>query len=401
LLAVGIAAVAVNLRCAVTSLGAVLGQLTDDWRLSGLAAGLLTSLPVATFALVGALAGRLARRLGTERTVAAAMALTALGLIGRTLAGSVPVFVADSVLALSGAALGNVLLPVLVKRHFPDRLGAITALYTTALALGMTGGAGLTVPVERLLGGSWRAGLAVWAVPAAVAVLPWLVVTRDTVRGEARSPARPVRGLRRSATSAALTLFFGCQSLNAYVVLGWLPAILAGSGLDAQAAGLPLALVGALSVPMSLVLPRLAARRPGQHRLVLLTTVAYAAGYLGLLYAPAALPWLWAALLGVGNGAFPLSVTLIGLRTRRAEVTAALSTLAQSGGYLIAALGPLAVGLLRQSSGGWALPLLAALATLPVQLVAGARAASIRLIDDELGLAEPNRANPANMIKAS
>jgi CP family cyanate transporter-like MFS transporter len=265
----------------------------------------------------------------------------------------------------------------------------------------MTGGAGLTVPMERLLGGSWRAGLAVWAVPAAVAVLPWLVVTRDTVRGEARSPARPVRGLRRSATAAALTLFFGCQSLNAYVVLGWLPAILAGSGLDAQAAGLPLALVGALSVPMSLVLPRLAARRPGQHRLVLLTTVAYAAGYLGLLYAPAALPWLWAALLGVGNGAFPLSVTLIGLRTRRAEVTAALSTLAQSGGYLIAALGPLAVGLLRQSSGGWALPLLAALATLPVQLVAGARAASIRLIDDELGLAEPNRANPANMIKAS
>ncbi|HEV7789517.1 MAG TPA: MFS transporter [Pseudonocardia sp.] len=407
LLVVGIVAVAVNLRCAVTSLGAVLGEVTRAWGFSGLLAGLLTALPVATFAVVGAAAPALSRRWGPERLVAAAMLAAAAGLTLRALTGSAVLFLAGSALALAGSAIGNVLMPTLVKRYFPERIGAMTALYTTALAVGMTGGAALTGPAERAFGGDWRVGLGVWAGLALVAAPPWLALagfagrrTGSTGAGEAGGGGAGVGGVRvgpesaggsapkpalhRASLARALTLFFGCQSLNAYVVLGWLPSVLIDAGRDTRSASLSLALVSAMSVPMSIALPAIAGRRVDQRGLVVLTTVCYAGGYLGLLVAPAALGWLSAALLGAGNGAFPLAVTLIGLRTRRPEMTTALSGLVQSGGYLLAVVGPLLVGVLHQVSGGWRVPLLVVLGTLVPQLVSGLRAARPGTVEAEL-----------------
>jgi len=389
-----------NLRSAVTSLGAVLGEVTRAWGFSGMVAGILTSLPVAVFAVVGAGAPTLARRFGSERSVAGAMLVASAGLALRVVTGSAALFLVGSALALSGAAIGNVLMPTLVKRYFPAHIGALTALYTTALAVGMTGGAALTGPVERACGADWRARLGVWAGLALVAAPPWLVLSRagasggpTPAGGGGPTPSRgggggePVPSLYRSRLARALTLFFGCQSLNAYVVLGWLPSILVDAGRDPRTASLPLALVGAMSVPVSIGLPALAGRRLEQRGLVVLTTACYAGGYVGLLCASAGpgwtvgpgglawLTWLSAALLGAGNGAFPLAVTLIGLRTRRPEVTTALSGLVQSGGYLLAVVGPLLVGVLRQFSGSWRMPLLLLLATLVPQLLSGLRAA--------------------------
>jgi CP family cyanate transporter-like MFS transporter len=402
LLVVGIVAVAVNLRCAVTSLGAVLGEVTRAWGFSGLLAGLLTALPVATFAVVGAAAPALSRRWGPERLVAAAMLAAAAGLTLRALTGSAALFLAGSALALAGSAIGNVLMPTLVKRYFPERIGAMTALYTTALAVGMTGGAALTGPAERAFGGDWRVGLGVWAGLAVVAAPPWLALAGFAGRGAGSTGVGGIGGvgigvgpgdaggdgpkpaLHRASLARALTLFFGCQSLNAYVVLGWLPSVLIDAGRDTRSASLSLALVSAMSVPMSIALPAIAGRRVDQRGLVVLTTVCYAGGYLGLLFAPAALGWLSAALLGVGNGAFPLAVTLIGLRTRRPEMTTALSGLVQSGGYLLAVVGPLLVGVLHQVSGGWRVPLLVVLGTLVPQLLSGLRAARPGTVEAEL-----------------
>jgi CP family cyanate transporter-like MFS transporter len=434
LLVVGIVAVAVNLRCAVTSLGAVLGEVTRAWGFSGLLAGLLTALPVATFAVVGAAAPALSRRWGPERLVAAAMLVASAGLTLRALTGSAVLFLAGSALALAGSAIGNVLMPTLVKRYFPERIGAMTALYTTALAVGMTGGAALTGPAERAFGGDWRVGLGVWAGLALVAAPPWLALAGFAGRGagaastgvgrpgvdragvdragvggagvdragvdrawvdragvdragvgpEGAGGSAPKPALHRAGLARALTLFFGCQSLNAYVVLGWLPSVLIDAGRDTRSASLSLALVSAMSVPMSIALPAIAGRRADQRGLVVLTTVCYAGGYLGLLFAPAALGWLSAALLGAGNGAFPLAVTLIGLRTRRPEMTTALSGLVQSGGYLLAVVGPLLVGILHQVSGGWRVPLLVVLGTLVPQLVSGLRAARPGTVEAEL-----------------
>jgi CP family cyanate transporter-like MFS transporter len=389
-----IVTLAMNLRSGVTSLGPVLGEISGYWQLSGAVQGMLTALPAVCFGAIGAAAPVLARRWGSERLVVVALATSSVGLVARAAATSVPGFLVASVLALSGAAIGNVLLPPLVARYFPDRVGGVTALYTTALALGMTGGAALTVPAEQALGGGWRYGLGVWALLAAVALPPWLMLAAERRTAAARStpapsvPAprggagrggerrgAPVPPLYRSASVRALTMFFGCQALNAYVVLGWLPTVLADAGLDHRAASLPVAAIGALSVPLSLLLPGLAVRRTARCWLVAGTSAAYAGGYLGLLCAPAAAPWLWAVLFGLGNGAFPLAATMIGLAARRAELATSLSALVQGGGYLVAAAGPALVGVLHQASGGWRVPLLALLAPVAGQLYGGLRAA--------------------------
>lgn len=387
LVLVGLVAVALNLRSTVTSLGVLLPEISRHWGMSGLFAGLLTTLPVLVFAVVGALAPALAGRLGAERALSLAMLAAAAGLTVRAVAEPEGLFVAATCCALAGAAVGNVLMPAMVKRWFPARIGAVTALCTTALAVGMAGGAALTEPAAALLDGSWRAGLGVWAALALVAVPLWLpVVARAPgLRRRPGGPALAVAGGRvavwRAPAARALVVFFGCQSLNAYVVLGWLPSMLVDAGWDPAAAALPLALFGALSVPMSILLPALAARRRDQRGLVALTTGCYALGYLALWAAVAVAPaavglgWAGAALLGLGNGAFPLAITLIGLRGRDAEVTAALSGMVQGGGYLLAALGPLAVGLLRQLTDGWPVPLAVVLGTLVVQQLSGSRAA--------------------------
>lgn len=395
LLAVGLVAVALNLRPAVTSLGTVLPEVTRHWGMSGLLAGLLTALPVLTFAAVGALVPALARLLGPERAVALAMLTAAGGLAARAVCGTVDLFLAATGCALAGAAIGNVLMPALVKRWFPTRIGAATALYTTALAVGMTGGAALTGPAGSLLPGGWRAGLGVWAALALAAVPPWLLVARRT--DPPRAPALAGRAadgvaLHRTPLARALLVFFGCQSLNAYVVLGWLPSILIDAGWEPGAAGLPLALFSVMAIPMSIVLPAVAARRADQRCLVTFTTGCYGLGYLAL-GAAAALPataaglgWAGAALLGAGNGAFPLAITLIGLRSRDAQTTTSLSALVQGGGYLVAGVGPVLIGLLHQVSGGWPVPLAAALCTLVVQQLAGSRAARGGTVD---GCGEP------------
>jgi MFS transporter, CP family, cyanate transporter len=392
LLTAAIVAIALNLRAGATSVGAVLPQLRATWGLSGTTAGLLTSLPVATFAAVGVLAPLLARWFTPEPVLAAAMLVAALGLLARTGAGTVGGFAVASVVALSGAAIGNVLLPSLVTRYFPTRVGAMTALYSTALALGMAGGAGMTVPAERVLDGGWRIGLGIWIDLAVLAALLWLAVCWGQV-GTARTVAEIRRDARipvhRAATARWLALFFGCQSLNAYIVVGWLPSMLADAGLDRETAAWSLAAASVLSIPMSLLVPWLTARRGGPHLPVLLTTACYAGGYLGLLGAPGHWPWLWAVLLGAGNGALSLAVTLIGLRSRHPRSTAALSAFVQGAGYLLAIAGPLLFGLLHQLGGSWRPPLLAALATLAVQLVAGLRAGAGRRVEDELGVAVP------------
>ncbi|HZZ48130.1 MAG TPA: MFS transporter [Pseudonocardia sp.] len=387
LVVVGILAVAVNLRSGVTSFGSVLGEFSRAWQLPGTVSGLLTALPVATFATVGLLAPVLARWFDSEPVVAAAMLASGIGLLARAYANSVPVFIACTVVALSGAAIGNVLLPPLVKHYFPNRIGLMTGLYNTALAIGMTGGASLTIPAEHHFWGGWRAGLGVWADVAAFAAIPWLVLCWSSLgptagpRPRHRSHRVPIH---RSATARWLTLYFGCQSLNAYVVMGWLPSILTDAGFDARHASLALALANAMSIPMSMLIPLLAARRPTQYGLVCLTAGFYAAGYLGLMWSPKPGLWLCALLLGAANGSLPLAITMINLRSGRAELTAQLSAMTQCGGYLLAIAGPFLAGTLHQISGSWHLPLYAVLVAVAAQLVSGLRAAANRTVESEL-----------------
>ncbi|WP_404830801.1 CynX/NimT family MFS transporter [Streptomyces albidocamelliae] len=391
LVVAGILLSALNLRPAITSLGALLEEVRDDLGMSGSVAGLLTSVPPLCFAVFGVTAPRLARRFGPAAVICAGMAAIATGLLIRPYAGGTPGFLAASALALMGIAVSNVLMPVVVKRWFPDRVGSMTGLYSMALALGTSLAAAVTVPLTGALGGSWRSGLAVWAVLAMAAVLPWLPLVRD--RGTAPAPSRqrtaataeqhaPLR-MARSRTAWALAVFFGLQATAAYVTMGWMPQIFRDAGVPAGTAGVLLAVTMVMGVPLAFVIPRVATRLPHQGPIALVLGVCGLAGYAGLYFAPAAGAWAWALLLGVSNCAFPLALTMVGMRARSGPGVAQLSAFAQSTGYLISIPGPLLVGVLYQRSGGWGLPIALMAALMVPQMVMGVLAGRNRTVEEE------------------
>ncbi|MFE7381205.1 CynX/NimT family MFS transporter [Streptomyces zhihengii] len=389
LVVVGIVLAALNLRPAVTSLGALLEEARVDLHMSGTVTGLLTSVPALCFAVFGTTAPRLARRFGPAAVVCAGMAAITAGLVIRPLAGGAAGFLAATALALVGIAVSNVLMPVIVKNYFPDRVGPMTGVYSMALAAGTSLAAAATVPMTSALGGSWRTGLAVWAVLAAAAVLPWLALLRDragsgTMPGAAgRAADTPAPPITRSPTAWALACFFGLQATGAYITMGWMPQIFRDAGVSASAAGVLLAVTMAMGIPLAFVIPRLAARMRNQGPIVVALGLCGVTGYLGLFLAPAAGAWAWAILLGVSNCAFPLALTMIGMRSRTGAGVVRLSAFAQSAGYLISIPGPLLVGVLYQHSGGWTVPLLLMAGLLVPQMVAGVFAGRDRTIEDE------------------
>lgn len=365
---------AFNLRPAVTSVGTVLGEIQAGIGMSGAVAGVLTTVPVLCFGAVGLTAGRLGRRLGTERTLILGLTLLAAGLAARAFAASPLPLLLASVVGLSGIAVANVLVPVAVKQWFPERVGRMTGLYAMALAVGTALAAAGTVPIAAALG-TWRAGLAVWALPVLLALVPWVVLRRTGV-GVREAAASGAGGdvevpVHHSRQAWGLTVFFGLQGLAAYTMMGWLPTILQDAGISPTRAGLLLALTTIVGAPISVVLPELAARRPDQRGWVVGLIVISATAYLGLALAPAAAPVVWSLLLGVGLGAFPLALVMIGLRAATDQGTAHLSSLTQGFGYLVAALGPVTIGIVHDATDGWVVPLGVLLALLVPQLVAG------------------------------
>ncbi|MFH8928163.1 CynX/NimT family MFS transporter [Streptomyces pristinaespiralis] len=392
LVLVGIVLAALNLRPAITSLGALLEEARAGLHMSGSVAGMLTSVPPLCFALFGTAAPRLARRFGPGAVLCAGMAAIATGLVVRPFAGGTAGFLAASALALMGIAVSNVLMPVIVKRYFPGRVGSMTGLYSMALALGTSVAAAATVPITSALGGSWRVGLAVWAALAVVAVLPWLGLVRDrdredgtggTAEGDAPAPAPRIT---RSPTAWALACFFGLQATGAYITMGWMPQIFRDAGVSPQTAGVLLAVTMVMGVPLAFVIPRLATRLSRQGPIAVGLGLCGLTGYLGLLLAPAAGAWAWALLLGISNCSFPLALTMIGMRSRTGAGVVRLSAFVQSTGYLISIPGPLLVGVLYQHSGGWGLPIGLMAALLVPQIAMGVLAGRDRTIEDETGV---------------
>ncbi|MER7727046.1 MFS transporter [Streptomyces sp. NPDC096323] len=387
LVTVGLVLTALNLRPAITSLGALLEEVRDGLHMSGSVAGVLTSVPPLCFAVFGVMAPRLARRFGAGAVVCAGMVAITAGLVIRPLVGGTAGFLAASALALMGIAVSNVLMPVIVKRWFPDRVGSMTGLYSMALALGTSLAAAVTVPMTEAMGGSWKAGLGVWAALAAVAILPWIPLVRD--RGDApghsaaHRPDAPALRITRSRTAWALACFFGLQATAAYITMGWMPQIFRDAGVSAGTAGVLLALTMAMGVPLAFVIPRVAARMRNQGPIVVFLGACGLIGYAGLYLAPSGGAWLWALLLGVSNCAFPLALTMIGMRSRSGAGVVRLSAFAQSTGYLISIPGPLLVGVLYQHSGGWGLPIALMAALMVPQMAAGILAGRDRTIEDE------------------
>lgn len=367
LLLIGLVLIALNLRSVITVIGPLTADIRDDLGLSRSAAGLLTTLPLLAFGLVSPLAPRLAARIGSDRALVVAMLVMAAALAVRPLP-PLALLLVGTLAAGCAAAIANVLLPAVIKRHFAERAAFMVATYSVVLGIGAAIAAGLAVPSMEWLGDSWRAALAIWAVPALLGALMWLPQVRAApADGPGVRPPRARVHLWRDRVAWQVTGFLAFLALLFYSMAAWLPDVYREEGLSAASAGGVLSIALIVGLPLGLVVGVAAQRLDDQRPIALAAVAPVTGGYLGVLLAPTAAPWLWAALLGCGFGiGFPLVMTLMVLRAPDVRHAAELSGMSQAIGYGVAALGPVAIGALHDVSGSWTLPLLVlTVATLP------------------------------------
>jgi CP family cyanate transporter-like MFS transporter len=313
-----------------------------------------------------------------EQVLLASLLVLASGILLRSAGAVAALFLGTAILGAAIAA-GNVLLPSLVKREFPERTGLMTSTYSTALAVSAAIAAGTSFPIAHQVGGiGWRGALALWALLALVAAVAWFPQIRSAdPMNTSTGNARRVTSLWRSVLAWQVTLFMGLQALGYYVVLTWLPEILQEEvGVSAAQAGWMLALAQVVVIPAMFLAPVLADRSPSQYSVVVVAVTLTGAGTLGLLVAASTATVLWIILLGLGQGAcFSLALTFFALRAPDSEHAATLSGMAQSVGYLLAAGGPFLFGLLRDATHAWTVPLTLLVAFTVCLLITGLGAA--------------------------
>jgi len=350
---VALVLLAANLRTGVASIGPLLPQIRSELGLSTTLAALLVTAPVVCFAVFGAMGPLPARWFGLDRTLCGVLIVAGLGMIVRIGPGTSTLFL-GTILVGSAIGMANVLIPGLVKRDYPGRVGLMTGVYTTSMGLGATLAAATSVPIANAIGRGWRGGLAVWLAPVLVALVFWIPRAWRAEHSDAGVRRSPFGPLLRDRVAWQVSGFTAFQSAGFYAMISWLPTIFVEHGFSATRAGLVFAVSSLAGTAAGLVAPALAARRRDQRFALAGATAVTAIGIAGVLVAPTAAPWVWAVLIGLGQGsAFPLALTVMGLRTRNPEQTQQLSAMAQTIAYSFAIIGPLAVGALRDTTGGW------------------------------------------------
>jgi MFS transporter, CP family, cyanate transporter len=372
-LLVGLLLVALNLRPAISSVPPVLETIRQDLGLGRAYLGLLTTIPVLCMSIFALAAPKISGRIGAERAVLWSVILIGVAVAGRLAAGQPGVLFITTLVAGIGIAVAQSLLPAVVKGWFPDRAALVTGLYTVGITGGLALAALTTVPIERTLGGFWPGALAAWSLLAAVAAVFWLPLT-----ARARSVSLPevaherARLPWRSGRAWSVAFFFGAESCLFFSSLTWIAPLYVDQGLDEGHTGLLLAVFALVRVPSAFLFPTLADRsgdrRPWLALTLILATFSFCAAGLVPLVTPWA-PWVWVVVLGLGvGGLFPLALTLPLDYSANADEAGRLTAMTFFVGYVVAAVGPVAVGALRDATGGYAVPFVA-LAALSVAML--------------------------------
>lgn len=388
----GILLLSLNIRTAVAALSPIIPRIAEDIPLDSVGLGFIGMLPPIAFAISGLVAPLVARRIGLESALVLACAAMVAGPIIRAAADSYFVLVAGSIVTLAGMGFGNILLPPAVKKYFPDRVGLVTTMYATLLSISATIAPIIAEPVAGAAG--WRVAVGVWGVLALSALLPWVIVRiqhagdkrRDADAGIVEEvPAALVGKIWHSRTAWAITVVFAVSSFGAYSAFAWLPSMLVDvAGVSAAESGALLGLFAIMGLPAGLLIPVLAVKLRNISPLIHLGVVFLVVGYLGLLFFPTTATWVWVVCAGLGPLVFPLCLVLINLRTHTHQASVALSGFVQSIGYAVGSLGPLCVGLIHDSTGGWIVPLATLAVISLIASVAALVLAKPTFVEDEL-----------------
>lgn len=362
LLIAGIVLIAFNLRPAITSLGPLVGMIQEDVGLAHWSAGLLMSLPLLVFAVMSPLVPKIAARLTNERTLLIGLTTLLIGISIRSIPTPLLLFTGTLLVGL-GIAIGNVLLPAVVKERFPKKFGLMTSVYSTSMGLVASLASGISIPLAVDWDLGWQGAQIVWGIPVIMALILWgfLFKYRKDGKSEIHQKQKmSSKQMWRSSLAWQIAIFMGFQSFSFYVTISWLTEILHSHGISIITAGWLLSFTQLVGLPASFVIPVLAARFQSQVWLSFFLGLFAVLGYSGLLFG-SAYPVLIISIIFIGialGGSFPLALTYIGLRTQTGQQTAALSGMAQSTGYVLAAVGPLFIGYLYDLTHAWTVPLI-------------------------------------------
>ncbi|WP_405175760.1 MFS transporter [Paenibacillus sp. FSL H8-0261] len=361
LLISGIVLVAFNLRPAITSVGPLVGVIQEDVGLAHWSAGLLMSIPLISFAVMSSLVPRIAARLSNEKTLLLGLVILLVGICIRSISMTLFIFFGTLLIGV-GIAIGNVLLPVVVKEKFPQKFGLMTSIYSTSMGLFASLASGISIPLAHGLKLGWDGALIVWGIPTIIAIVVWILLIRlnPAKYNAVKSVRISAKQIWRSPLAWKIALFMGFQSSLFYITMSWLPEILYNYGISRGTAGWLLSFTQIVGVPVSFLVPILAGRLRSQVWIAFALGMCSIVGY-GGLWMGSSYPIMILSIILIGialGGNFPLALSYIGIRARNGNQAAELSGMAQSTGYMLAAIGPILIGYLYDMTQVWTIPLI-------------------------------------------
>lgn len=376
---VAILLLAANMRGSIVGLGPLAEIIGTDLALSGTQLGLLTTLPVLSFGVLSIFAPRLGQRFGLEATLLAMLLFIAVGQ-GLRASGAYEIMVIGTLILGAAIAVLNVLTPSLVRRSFPGHVALVTALYTFTMSTGASLAAFTAIPIRNAADGDWRWSLGIWAVFAAVAFVCWLPMLRYRHKGVAPAPIATI-SLWKNVEAWWLALFFGCQSLMFYTGVAWLAKVFIDYGMSEAEAATLLTIFNILGIPAAFAAPLIYSKIANKKIAMLVLHIPLIIAIPGFVFATTSFPYLWAVCLGLGQGSMiSIALTLVGMRGADPQTSARLSGMAQSVGYLFAAIGPVLFGALHDLLNDWQVALWFLFVVVAIQLGAAMRAGALEKI---------------------
>ncbi|MFD6209224.1 CynX/NimT family MFS transporter [Peribacillus sp. NPDC060253] len=376
LLIIGIILIGANLRAPLTSVGPLVTSISDNLGISNTLSGSLTTLPLLSFALLSPFAPRIARRFGMELTLFVSLILLTIGIMLRSIGGVPSLFLGTILIGLA-IAIGNVLLPSLIKHNFASRIGLMTGIYAVSMNLCGAIGSGISIPIASSSGLGWAGALGCWGILSLITVFFWIPQLRRPFKSDKDVQTAVIKNINlwRSGLAWQITFFMGLQSFIFYTVITWMPEILEQKGLSADDAGWMLSIMQLAVIPITFIMPIIAGHMQSQRLLVVPPVIFLVVGIFGILYGSKLFIPVCMILIGIGVGTiFSLSMMFFSLRTQSTHEATELSGMAQSFGYLLAAVGPVLFGGLHDVTHSWTIPLLMLVVVSALIFIVGMRA---------------------------
>ena len=359
LIILGILFISFNLRAPITAVGSLVEMIQEEFVLTSASAGFITTLPLLAFAIVSPFVARLSRKLGPAHTMMIGLVFILLGVVVRSYTGLYGLFIGTGIIGI-GIAIGNVMIPAIIKSNFSEKVGMVTSIYTSGMCIFAAVGAGISVPLAQGMQLGWKHALAIWFALTIVTIIIWLPqLTKKEKTSTQTQEVHSETSIWKSPLAWAVTMFMGLQSLLFYSLVAWLPTIVMSKGMSAEFAGNMALLFQLMAIPATLIIPTLADRYHHQKGLVVITCLIYAAGMFAFLVGQTSTMLLLAVILmavGMG-GSISLSIAFISLRSPNHVKASELSGMSQSAGYLFAAAGPILTGYIFDVQQSWTMPL--------------------------------------------